>query len=258
MKITGKSTNSANSTSGTISSFQNFRFQRFNFTQIPPFPAITLERMNFAPTDTHPQKSASRSRAELSNHPSSCGFHPLSAPLSHQTPSLPDDAPLSDRPRCGGRESKFLADAEKPPGDLYDALTVRVKPALGGRTPYTVAFTWMQGERDAKSGLSASYEEALKGLIKAVRDDLKHPDAVVVIGRLSDHQKGKEHWNAVRAIQEKVATQDPRGAWVDSDDLNGEKNDLHCTKEGFAELVWRFASKAVELLGKPSVSPVKP
>ena len=24
-------------------------------------------------------------------------------------PSLPDAAPLSDRPRCGGRESKFLA-----------------------------------------------------------------------------------------------------------------------------------------------------
>ena len=82
--------------------------------------------------------------------------------------------------------------AEKPPGDLYDALMARVKTALAGKTP------------------------------------------------------------------EKVATQDPRGAWVDSDDLNGEKNDLHCTKEGFAELGRRFAAKAVELLGKPSVSPVKP
>ena len=28
---------------------------------------------------------------------------------TQQTPSLPDAAPLSDRPRCGGRESKFLA-----------------------------------------------------------------------------------------------------------------------------------------------------
>jgi Carbohydrate esterase, sialic acid-specific acetylesterase len=148
--------------------------------------------------------------------------------------------------------------AEKPPGDLYDALMARVKTALAGKTPDTVAFAWMQGERDAKSGLSASYEEALKGLIKAVRDDLKHPDAVVVIGRLSDHQKGKEHWDAVRAIQEKVATQDPRGAWVDSDDLNGVKNDLHCTQEGFAELGRRFAAKAVEWLAKPSSAPVKP
>ena len=68
-----------------------------------------LEGMNFAATDTHPRKSASRSRAKLSIHPSSFGFHPSSAPLSPQTPSLPDARPRSDRFRCGGRESKFLA-----------------------------------------------------------------------------------------------------------------------------------------------------
>jgi hypothetical protein len=28
---------------------------------------------------------------------------------TNQTPSLPDAAPRSHRPRCGGRESKFLA-----------------------------------------------------------------------------------------------------------------------------------------------------
>ena len=39
MKITVKSTNSAKSAFGILSSFQNFRFQRFNFTQIPLFPA---------------------------------------------------------------------------------------------------------------------------------------------------------------------------------------------------------------------------
>lgn len=147
--------------------------------------------------------------------------------------------------------------AEKPPGDLYEALMGRVKTALAGKTPDSVVFAWMQGERDAKSGLSASYEEALKGLIKAVRDDLKRPDVAVVVGRLSDHQKGREHWDAVRAIQEKVATQDARGAWVDSDDLNGGKNDLHCTKEGFAELGRRLAVKSVALLAKPDGSPVK-
>ena len=27
-----------------------------------------------------------------------------------QTPTLPDAAPRSDRPRCGGRENNFLAD----------------------------------------------------------------------------------------------------------------------------------------------------
>lgn len=147
--------------------------------------------------------------------------------------------------------------ADQAPGDLYDALMTKVQTALAGRTPDTVVLAWMQGERDAKSGLSASYEQALKGLIQAVRDDLKQPAVAVVIGRLSDHQKGKAHWDAVRAIQEKVATQDPRGAWVDTDDLNGEKNDLHCTKDGFVELGRRFAAKSVELLARPIPSATK-
>ena len=141
--------------------------------------------------------------------------------------------------------------ADQAPGDLYVTLMSKVTTALAGRTPDSVVFMWMQGERDAKSGLSAFYEQALKGLIQAVRDDLKQPGMGVVIGRLSDHQKGQEHWDAVRAIQEKVATQDPRGAWVDTDDLNGENNDLHCTKDGFVELGRRFAAKAVELLARP-------
>ena len=36
-------------------------------------------------------------------------LHPLSAPRSPHTPSLPDARPRSDRFRCGGRESEFLA-----------------------------------------------------------------------------------------------------------------------------------------------------
>jgi hypothetical protein len=63
--------------------------------------------MNPATTDSDPRKSAFRSSAELPNHPSS-------APLSPQTPSLPDAAPRSHRPRCAGRESNFLADRALP------------------------------------------------------------------------------------------------------------------------------------------------
>jgi hypothetical protein len=74
-----------------------------------PCSRATLERMNFAATDTRPRKSASRSRAEPSSHPSSFGFHPSSDPLSAQAPSLPDAHPRSDRFRCAGRESEFLA-----------------------------------------------------------------------------------------------------------------------------------------------------
>jgi len=157
-----------------------------------------------------------------------------------------------------GPHDVSAAGADQAPGDLYVTLMTNVKTALAGRTPDTVVLAWMQGERDAKSGLSASYEQALKGLIQAVRDDLKQPNMAFVIGRLSDHLKGKDHWDAVRAIQEKVAMQDPRGAWVDTDDLNGVKNDLHCTKDGFVELGRRFAAKSVELLARPHTPAINP
>ena len=51
----------------------------------------------------------SRTRVKLPIHPSSVVFHPSSSPLSPQTPSLPGADPRSGRPRCAGRESKFLA-----------------------------------------------------------------------------------------------------------------------------------------------------
>ena len=78
-------------------------------------------------------------------------------------------------------------------------------------------------------------------------------DANVVIGRLSDcmnKNPGKSHWMEVRKAQVEVAEKDPRGAWVDTDDLNGPKDGLHYNKEGYAELGKRFAEKAVELVKK--------
>jgi len=136
------------------------------------------------------------------------------------------------------------------PGDLYDGMLRRVKTATEGKTIDTVAFVWMQGERDATEKLPSVYAEALGGLIQQLRDDLKRPDVAVVIGRLSDNRKQNKHWDGVRAAQEKVAADDPRTAWVDTDDLNGPKDDLHYTKEGYEELGRRFAAKAIELLSK--------
>ena len=62
----------------------------------------TSERMNFAATTSCPTKSPVRSSV-------ASALHPLFAPRSPQTPSLPDARPHSDRFRCGGRESEFLA-----------------------------------------------------------------------------------------------------------------------------------------------------
>ena len=135
-------------------------------------------------------------------------------------------------------------------GDLYDLLMGKVKAATQGKTMDTVAFVWMQGESDAQRGLAGVYEESLRGLIKQLRDDLKRPDMVVVIGRISDFKKGEADWDSVRTAQEKVAGADPLARWVDTDNLDGPKKALHHTVKGYEVMGRLFAAKALELLSK--------
>lgn len=121
--------------------------------------------------------------------------------------------------------------------------------------PASVTFCWMQGERDAKENLQAAYRDALQQLIANLRRDLKQPNMNFVIGRLSDHLKADNApWEAVRQAQVALAQADPRGAWVDCDDLNNkEKNgvkvdDLHYTKEGYELLGRRYVRQAKALI----------
>jgi hypothetical protein len=148
-----------------------------------------------------------------------------------------------------GADEYWTKDKERQ-GSLYDTLMEKVTKAIEGKTPDTVSFVWMQGERDAKGGVAASYEDGLRGLIRKVREDMKRDDVTIVIGRLRDHRKNEKHWDTVRAIQEKVAKEDPRAAWVDTDTLNGPNNDLHYSKEGFVELGRLFAEETIKLLSK--------
>lgn len=140
--------------------------------------------------------------------------------------------------------------AKLKPGDMYAKLMEQVRAAVGDRKPDSVAFVWMQGERDAKMGWQSVYAAALNGVLAQLRRDLKIDDLAVVVGRLSDYQKGETNWDAVRAAQEQVAAGEKYGAWVDTDDLNnvGDKHALHYTKNGYAELGRRFADEAAKLI----------
>ena len=90
-------------------------------------------------------------------------------------------------------------------------------------------------------------------LIANLRKDLDTPNMNFVIGRLSDFSTS-DHWEAVRAAQVKVAKDDPRGSWVDTDDTNNKEkqgnphNDLHYTKEGYDLFGRRLARQAVLLI----------
>lgn len=132
--------------------------------------------------------------------------------------------------------------------------------------PTSVTFCWMQGERDAREQLGAAYVDALQQLISNLRRDLKQPKMNVVIGRISDFKNGAyAHWDKIRLALVEVANKDPRGAWVDCDDLNNKvKNgkthdDLHYTKKGYELLGRRYARQAKALIdGKEPASNGRP
>jgi len=141
----------------------------------------------------------------------------------------------------------------KATGDIYDRLMTRVKSAIEGKSPKTVTFVWMQGERDAREKYGEFYADRLKGLIGQLREEMGRQDINFVIGRLSDYAVNNKRylfWMQVRSAQIEIAESDPYGAWVDTDDLNGSDDELHYTKDGYAELGRRFAEKTIELIKK--------
>lgn len=73
----------------------------------------------------------------------------------------------------------------------------------------------------------------------------------VVIGRINDFDMKNQrlaHWTMVREAQVEVAESLARTAWVNTDDLNGKKNDIHALGDGYKILGERFAKKALKLL----------
>lgn len=143
-------------------------------------------------------------------------------------------------------------------GYLYTALMNDVTAATEGKAFETVTFVWMQGERDAKESLSEVYAESFKGVLAQLKADLKIEQINFVIGRISDFDMTDQkypHWTKIRDIQVKLAEEDERGAWVDTDDLNGGPagapgGGLHYDKAGYEVLGQRFAEKAIELVRK--------
>lgn len=158
----------------------------------------------------------------------------------------------------GWKDAK--GNAPEKTGDLYDRLMGKVSPAIKGQKIASVTFVWMQGERDAREKHGEVYEQSFKTVVEQLEKDLGREDVNFVIGRLSDFDmknKRYPHWTKVRDVQVKLADDDPRGAWVDTDDLNDKKgkngavrHDLHYTKEGYNVLGRRFADAAIELITK--------
>jgi hypothetical protein len=195
----------------------------------------------------------------LSGQSNMAGLNPKASFTPAVKKAFADDEVIVVKDAVGGmpirswyREWKS-AGGNKPKsnGKLYKRLMNKVNAAIKDKTLTSVTFVWMQGERDAREKHGKVYADSLKGLIKQVRDDMKREDVGAVIGRLSDFDMANErypHWTIVREAQVKVAEEDPLCEWVDTDDLNGEKNALHYDRPGYKKLGKRFAEKAIALV----------
>ncbi|NNM28701.1 MAG: hypothetical protein HKO57_04220, partial [Akkermansiaceae bacterium] len=153
-------------------------------------------------------------------------------------------------------------------GELYGRLIGKVKAATEGQTLQSVTLVWMQGESDLNN---TAYDAYLQELLEQLQADLAFEEINLVIGRISDSGLDREKRLAgrlnIRRIQQEFAEAHPRGAWVDTDDLNDRKegdkvvNDLHYHAEGYRILGARFAARAIELIererpGTPASMPV--
>lgn len=143
---------------------------------------------------------------------------------------------------------------EKPEktGQLYDSLIENIKEETTGIKIKSVTFIWMQGEADVKAGNVDVYAKSFKGLLGQLEKDLNRKDINIIIGRLSDFglkNRSNSTWEEMRKIQMELADENPRACWVDTDDLNGEKNSLHYVRpEGYRKLGERYVEAAKKLI----------
>jgi hypothetical protein len=117
----------------------------------------------------------------------------------------------------------------------------------------TVTFIWMQGESDAGRGLGDVYAESFMRVLARLKKDIARKDISFVIGRISDSGLGGKNdkgWKRVRKVQVGLAEESEYGAWINTDDLNGPKNDIHYPSDQYGPLGSRFAEKAIELVSK--------
>ena len=140
----------------------------------------------------------------------------------------------------------------KDTGRLYDELIEQIKEQTNGIVIKSVTLIWMQGEADAKGRHVDVYARNFRGLLKQLQTDLGRNDINVIIGRLSDFgvkKRPSAKWKTLRKVQMSLANDNPRAVWVDTDDLNGENDQLHYVRpNGYRKLGERYVEAAGKLI----------
>ena len=143
-----------------------------------------------------------------------------------------------------------------------DAMMEVTKTKMGGEKIRTATFVWMQGEADSKAQNSDVYLASLNGLKKQLEQDWKAPtsitssaDSATVVSTEDETIKGSKIPTGKKfaELQQAFADASQRALWIDTDDLNGEKNALHLIKpDGYSTLGERYVDAAEKLINENS------
>lgn len=173
---------------------------------------------------------------------------------------FPPNEKLSDK-----ESEKRAKELERSPnGSFYEGQMLKpLQKIIEKFKPTTITLIWMQGEEDSMS-TSGTYADAFNKLLGQLRSDLAFENLTFVIGRINDFYLKRPEGKQIREIQQKLAESNPRGTWIDTDDLNTGKNPWgvdevdggHFALDNYPVLGRRFADAAVKLLSGTKDNPV--
>jgi hypothetical protein len=111
------------------------------------------------------------------------------------------------------------------------------------------AILWHQGESDANANSAPQYEQRLRALIARFRAELGNPSLPFVIGQLGRFpgRQWTEPVMQVDAAHRRVATDVPNVAYVSSEGLADNADNLHFSADAARELGRRYAAAYLEM-----------
>lgn len=121
---------------------------------------------------------------------------------------------------------------------------------LAVRSGKLKAILWHQGESDAQPGLSDAYQAKLEDLIARFRKELDAPNVPFIVGQMG--QFPEKPWSdakrRVDQVHRELPTRIQRTAFVSSDGLTHNGDQVHFDAAGYRELGRRYAQAYHELV----------
>jgi lysophospholipase L1-like esterase len=115
------------------------------------------------------------------------------------------------------------------------------------------AILWHQGESDANPTNAPLYEDRLRALIARFRAELGNPSLPFLIGQLGRFagRPWNESFEQIDAVHRRVAAEVANVAFVPSEDLGDNGDNLHFNADGAREFGRRYANSYLKLTMTP-------